>query len=180
VSRITQTSLALQRDVLESGFLLELFLRYPARIELWRTATPEVMRDVFKPGAVRKELASDRADRKTIYDSFCTYATHPTTKGSGLLTRDGFATTGPRLNQRHLQSCLGELTRNLPYFTVVSSQLLVEDIPSLKSDIDSLFGFLREWLPESLGFTPVAFDAADLAAWARLLWTSGQPPATTP
>jgi hypothetical protein len=171
-----QTSYAVQRDMVESGFLLELFLRKPELVVQWRGADAEKRRRQFHPKSVRDKLGSDRADRDRTYAAFCEYATHPTMEGSHLLEKGGVATAGPRLHPEHLRYCLGELTRNLSYFTVVSCQILKNDIPVLREDVDSLYGFLREWLYECLRLTMGAFDDAGLAEWARRLWPPQQPP----
>jgi hypothetical protein len=175
-----QTSLTLQRDMLETGFLLELFLREPDSIGLWRSASNDVLKDKFSPWKVRCALQRDGADRGTIYQKYCELASHPTMTGSFLLVRDGAANAGPKLDVGQLGHCLAQLSRNVSYFTVTSCKLLEEDIPALKSDSEELLGYLRNWVRECLGLTLVTFDEPSLAEWARGLWPKHLGPVATP
>lgn len=165
-----QSSLALQRDVLETGFLLEVFNRFPARIQDWRTLKGRAHWDVFRPQAVRDALQDDEADRTSIYHNFCVYASHVTRPGSHLLVQGQGATAGPRFDQKYLSDCVEEHARHLPYFTVVACRALRDTLPSLQEEIDSYLGFMLEWVNAAFRLGYSSFSTADLGKWARAVW----------
>jgi hypothetical protein len=164
-------SMSLQRDILETGFLLEHLARNRSEIRDWHFSTTEERRARFSPGRVRDVLNADGADRHPTYKALCEYATHPTTKGTLLLMiTDAVASAGPHLVPKNLQACIGELSRNVPYFTAVGCRLLLPDIPDLKDAAKEFFAFLRGWVKECYGMDLEDFDESHMAAWARRLW----------
>lgn len=79
-------ALAVQRDLLESTLLLQLFAVTPDAIGRWRTADArERLRD-FGAGAIAKALAARGVPtRYDVYTEFCELATHPSS-ASRILT----------------------------------------------------------------------------------------------
>lgn len=166
-----QCSMSLQRDILETGFLLEFFFRHPAEVEAWMSADRQTLLRNYKPKKIRSRLGEDGADRDRIYETFCEFATHPTTKGARMLLVDrDSAAAGPVLVPRSMQACIGELARNVPYFTVVACKLLVPQMPALEGDHQSLLVFLREWILECYKLQMSTFNDDSMAAWAKKLW----------
>jgi len=91
-----QGCMAVQRDTLETGFLLEFLLHDSSRCAAWCVSTraDRTGRGPFAPGTVRRQLNDDGADRDAIYTAFCEHASHPTLQGGRLLADDKAATVG--------------------------------------------------------------------------------------
>lgn len=110
-----QVSFSIQRDLLETGFLLDYFRTDKSLISEWRTCTKEERLKKFSPKKVRDKL--DKRDgftsgkREKDYRLFCEYASHPTHGGSRIFTKNGLAETGPFYDEKKLKSTLFELTK---------------------------------------------------------------------
>jgi hypothetical protein len=165
-----QGSLILQRDVLETGFLLDYFWSAPAATSKWRMASAKERKTEYSPRQVRIELENvDRVNRGPIYEAFCEHAAHPTPLKK-LTTIRGAEMVGPAFDQKKLFGCLGELARDVPYFAVVTGSILVQYSPALSSDLDAYKDFLRPWIEAGLGLRLHRFDRSDMATWAKALW----------
>jgi hypothetical protein len=81
LSGYVQNAAAIQRDILETGFLLNFFASFPEEVQRWRAAKEAERNKVFGPAAVRKRL--DERDgfkarqREADYKAFCQMASHP-------------------------------------------------------------------------------------------------------
>ena len=110
-----QISFSIQRDLLETGFLLDYLRIDKSLISEWRTCSREMRITRFSPKNVRDKL--DKRDgfktkkREKTYQLFCEYASHPTHGGSRLFTKDGLAETGPFYDEKKLKNALLELTK---------------------------------------------------------------------
>jgi len=77
-----QVSFTIQRDILETGFLLDYFLIDNTEIQNWKKCTKKERFKKFSPFKIRDEL--DKRDgfeskqRGQIYSNLCEYAAHPT------------------------------------------------------------------------------------------------------
>lgn len=118
-----QNALALQRDIIESGFLLEYLGAFPEQIAVWKSSDDEQRHTIFKPSAIRKALDNRKqvkgGKRGQIYKRLCEYASHPTYKGFKLVAPKGLGEIGPFYDEKYLAAVLGELVLRVPYFTLV-------------------------------------------------------------
>ena len=118
-----QNSVALQRDILETGFLLDYFSSNPSKISEWRSSSSKERFRKFKPKLVRDAL--DTRDgfktekRKEIYSMMCEYATHPSFPGIKLFSPVGGARIGAFFDATFLKSVLVELALRVPLSALV-------------------------------------------------------------
>lgn len=109
-------ALILERDVLESGFLLQFFKEYPDKIGLWRTADVRERMRVFSIGKISKKLdARGVRHRYDEYKEYCELAAHPTAQGrvlthSKVLERP---MVGPFFNEDTAKKVLLRITTNV-------------------------------------------------------------------
>lgn len=108
-----QVAAMVQRDVVETVFLVGYFRLKPEMVAVWRTADEKTRRDTFKPVAIR--IALDDAagkgvsKRKAIYSMFSTLAAHPTIESLAMLRPDGKdAAIGPYMEAQWLNALLAE------------------------------------------------------------------------
>jgi hypothetical protein len=115
ISGYYQISLSIQRDLLETGFLLDDLAGDKGPITEWRTCTREERLNKYSPKKVRDRL--DKRDgfktkkRAKTYHMFCEYASHPTHVGSKIIAKDGLAETGSFHDEKKLKNTLYELTK---------------------------------------------------------------------
>lgn len=118
-----QNSYALQRDLLETGYLLDYFSIDTTKISEWKYCSKKDRLNNFKQDTIRKAL--DKRDglvsgkRTKLYQTMCEYATHPTFLGFKLLAPNGFVKIGPFYNKKYLKSILQEFTLLFSYITSV-------------------------------------------------------------
>jgi hypothetical protein len=109
-------AMILQRDVLESGFLLQLFNEHPNKIAAWRTANAKERMKSFSIGGISKKLkASDVWNRYEEYTEYCELAAHPTAVGRVLTYRSDIrrATVGPFFEERTAKKVLLHIAINV-------------------------------------------------------------------
>ncbi len=110
-----QASFAIQRDLVETGFLLSYFGYKPEMVEKWRICTAAERKRLFAQATIRQAL--DHRDgfegqkRREFYQVFCESAAHPTYPGMRLLAPEKRVKLGPFLDNRYLRNCVWELTR---------------------------------------------------------------------
>jgi hypothetical protein len=144
-----QSSVMLQRDVLEIGFLLDYFLSDKAKIEEWKNSTPKERMEKFSPRLIRQALDNrdgfHGAKRRKIYKLMSEVATHPTYEGFKLLAQNGKVNLGPFFNAKYLKNLVHELALRLPYFTFIYIRHF-ENLPAafLKLQVEYL-AKIKEW-----------------------------------
>jgi hypothetical protein len=109
-------AMILQRDVLESGFLLQLFNERPDKIAVWRTANTKERMKSFSIGGISKTLkASDVWNRYEEYTEYCELAAHPTAKGRVLTYRSDIqrTTVGPFFEESTAKKLLIHIATNV-------------------------------------------------------------------
>lgn len=115
-----QASTLLQRDLLETGFLLDYFTTDKKLISVWvNKSKDKKTRNLFKPVVIREAL--DKRDqftgqkRRTAYDLYCELAGHPTYEGFRMLTPipGGEAHCGPFFEFTAMKAVLEELVKVL-------------------------------------------------------------------
>ena len=118
-----QSSVILQRDIVELGFLIDYFLSDKSKIEEWKNSSTKERMNKFSPAAVRKAL-DDRdgfqgKKRQEIYKLMSEVATHPTYAGFKLLAPKGKVHLGPFFDAKYLMHLIHELALRVPNFTVI-------------------------------------------------------------
>lgn len=118
-----QSSVMLQRDIIEIGFLLDYFLSDKSKIKEWENSSAKERRNKFSPLAVRKAL-DDRdgfqgRKRQEIYKLMSEMSTHPTYAGFKLLAPDGKVCIGPFFDPKYLKHLVHELALRVTNFTVI-------------------------------------------------------------
>jgi len=114
-----QTSAQIQRDLLETIFLLDYFKSDRTLISVWRSADKRVRTTQFAPVHVRTAL--DERDgfterkRKAAYDLLSELAAHPSHMGFRMLTPipGGDAHCGPFFEVTAMKAVLSELAKHL-------------------------------------------------------------------
>jgi len=118
-----QSSVIIQRDIVELGFLLDYFLSDKSKIKKWKDSSTKERMAQFSPASVRKAL-DDRdgfqgKKRQEIYKLMSEVATHPTYTGFKLLAPEGKVHLGPFFDAKYLKHLIHELALRVPNFTVI-------------------------------------------------------------
>lgn len=111
-----QIAAAIQRDVMEIVFLLDMFLRDRSKIKQWRESDRKTRREEFEPVKVRQFLDTldgfTERKREKAYKMFCEYAAHPTYAGFGLMgPKGGQPAIGPFFDVPLMKAVLVELAQ---------------------------------------------------------------------
>lgn len=150
-----QISLALQRDIIEAGLLLDYFDLDRTQIRRWREADNEERKKHFKQVKIRETLdARDgRAaeERRRIYEMYCEYAAHPTYAGNILLAPRGSGEIGPFFEEELLRHGLFELTRQSLWAATTYLALFFDLAPPLKELVDRFVHQTFEWFENNAG-----------------------------
>ncbi|WKL21553.1 hypothetical protein QYR00_07270 [Agrobacterium tumefaciens] len=112
-----QNSALILRDILETVFLLNLFVQDPPLIERWRLADKKERMAQFSPLKVREALDSrdgfTSKRRFEIYELFSELAGHPNMKSAWMMRpqKDGDAVIGPFMEATALEAVVSEMGR---------------------------------------------------------------------
>ncbi len=120
---------AIQRDLIESGLLVQRFMIRPSDIEVWRLASQKVR--IRKFGAATNRRFLEHQDYPNLYDKFsfyCEAASHPTPLGRVITEMDGRNWTGPHFNRILFEKVIRDMALN-----VVFGCDMVMDSPVLNS-----------------------------------------------
>ena len=150
-----QASAAIQRDILETGFLLDYFLSYPIKIEEWKNSSNEQRKKKFKPVDIR--IALDKRDefkeqkRMKAYQLLCELAAHPTAEGFKMVSPTGLGEVGPFFDKKYLEATIEELSVKVPLFAIIYLSHF-KNLPEefLKPRTDYLH-HLKKWAQKYLG-----------------------------
>ena len=168
-----QGSAFIQRDILETGFLLDYFTLDPSKISEWRDSNEKERSTNFKPVVIRIALdARDGAkqkEREKRYKLFCNAAAHPTYAGFQILAPDGKVKIGPFYNEKYLNAVLEELVMRLPLFTIKFTQLF-KDLPVefLKKQAQYLLNS-KPWMEKYLGYDSSQIDTDNIIQLIQLI-----------
>ncbi|MCS6860698.1 MAG: hypothetical protein NZT92_10310 [Abditibacteriales bacterium] len=150
-----QVSLALQRDIIEVGLLLDYFDFDRTQIRHWREADNEERKKHFKQVKIRETLdARDgqvAEERRRIYEMYCEYAAHPTYAGNILLAPRGLGEIGPFFEEELLRHGLFELTRQSLWAATNYLALFSHLSPPLKASVDRFIHQAFEWFENNVG-----------------------------
>lgn len=103
----------IQRDLIETIYLVNYFHICPETLPTWRVADRKRLQREFGPGVVRKALDKHgergKSKREEIYYKFCNLAGHPTKAGFDMLRpKGGDAIIGPFFDDAALCALLEE------------------------------------------------------------------------
>jgi hypothetical protein len=144
-----QIALAVVRDVFETVQLLDYLTTYPEKLKEWETADKKTRMSVFGPATIRKAL--DERDgfsaqqRKSYYDTFSEYASHPTAAGFLLVAPTGEGQMGPFFNANYLEVVVGDLVKFMVHgASIFSHSLETQDFALLQEKVHFLEA-IDEW-----------------------------------
>lgn len=168
-----QNSVILQRDILETGFLLDFFSIDQSKILDWKKSNNKERYNKYKPSSIRKAL-DDRdgfkgRKREQIYQRMCEYGAHPTYPGIKLVAPEGLAKIGPFFDAKYLRSLIGELAMRVPLFTLIYL-MHFKKLPSgfLKVQADFL-DKLKTWSQKYFNLDLSYVDINCIKEWVELL-----------
>lgn len=150
-----QASATIQRDILETGFLLDYFLSNQEKIEEWKKSTNKGRNQKFKPVIIREAL--DKRDgfkekkRMRAYQLLCEIAAHPTYPGFQMVSPKGLGELGPFFDKKYLKATIEELSLRVPLFVIIYLSHF-KKLPTdfLKARTDYLL-HLKSWAQKYLG-----------------------------
>lgn len=118
-----QVSVIIQRDILETGFLLDYFLTDKSKIQGWKTSSNKDRLKKYSPAVIRQAL--DQRDgfkgkqREQMYKLLCEYAAHPTYPGFKMVAPKGSGEIGPFFSAKYLKGTIEELSLRVPLFSII-------------------------------------------------------------
>jgi len=166
-----QSSVMIQRDILETGFLLDYFSIYPSKISDWSNCNSRDGRINYRPKVIRDELNERdgviKSKRDEIYKLMCELATHPTYRGFDLIAPKGLGETGPFFYLYFLISIIKELAKWVPLFTLIHLNHF-KKLP-LPSDLlvakNEFMDKLKIWAQEYINLDLSTIDTEKFKAW---------------
>jgi hypothetical protein len=130
-----QQALHQARDILEIGFLLDLFRTSPEKIVIWERSDRATRRKLFDPVKVRIALDERDGDsgkkREAEYNKLSELASHLTPRGFRMTTRGQFAEFGPFIDEPRLKAWLHEMVLRLGPSAVMYANHFPDADPSL-------------------------------------------------
>jgi hypothetical protein len=150
-----QVSLALQRDIIEEGFLLDFFDTDRAQIRRWREADNDDRKKHFKQVRIREILdkrdGQPSEERRRIYEMYCEYAAHPTFAGNILLAPRGSGEIGPFFDEALLRHGLFELARQSLWAATNYVALFSDLSPELNASVAAFVRKTFDWFQRNAG-----------------------------
>jgi len=141
-----QQSLALARDITETGFLIHYLTTTPLEMEVWRNSSEEERKKKFSPVKIR--IALDKAEgttelrRAKVYAETSELGAHASPRGFNLLRSDDAIMVGPFFEIIFLRLCVREIFMRLcPATHIITSYLndLPDDIQAFNLAFSMLF-----------------------------------------
>lgn len=164
-----QNSVMIQRDILETGFLLDYFSIYPSKISDWRNCNSRDRRINYGPGVIRDGLNERdgviKSKRDEIYKLMCEIATHPTFKGFDLIAPKSLAKPGPFFYSNFLIGIIKELAKWVPLFTYIYLQHFKNLQPDILNEQNKFLDKLRIWAQKYINLDLSIIDTVKLKAW---------------
>jgi hypothetical protein len=145
-----QPAFMIVRDLVETGFLIDLFGRDRSKITEWGTATDKDRRRKFSPVAVRDQL--DKLDgfaakkRQRAYADFSFAAAHPDPRGFSLISPENMTQIGPFPDKDRITAFLEELARHLPHAVALFLRHLPREHEGLRPITARFHGELAKWM----------------------------------
>jgi len=146
-----QISFSIQRDIFETGCLLDYFTSNPEKIKHWKKCSNDERQKFYRPVKIREYL--DKRDpfikneREKKYKILCEYASHPSYTGIKLLPPYGQLAKkiGPVFDEKLLRSCIEELTIWASCFTLIYSRLFKKIPHEFQKMRDDFSILLKAW-----------------------------------
>lgn len=168
-----QSSVILQRDILETGFLLDFFSIDHSKISDWKKSSRKERYNKYRPSIIRKALDErdgfKKRKREQIYQIVCEYAVHPTYPGIKLVAPKGLGKIGPFFHSKYLKSLIGELAMRVPLFTLIYLSHF-KRLPSSFLMVQADFlDKLKTWSQKYLKLNLNHIDTDRVKEWIKLL-----------
>ncbi len=168
-----QSSIVLQRDILETGFLLDYFRSEKSKIQDWKNSTNKERYKKYRPAVIRKFL-DDRdgfkgKKREQIYKLMCEYAAHPTFPGFKLVTPQGLGKLGPFFDAKYLLHTIEELALRVPHFTIIYLNHFNNLPPEFLKIRADYLALIKNWSQKYLKLDLSHIDTESIRQWAQLL-----------
>ena len=153
-----QISFSIQRDIFETGCLLDYFTSHPDKIKHWKQCSNKERQEFYRPVKIREALDKrdgfTQSERKEKYKILCEYASHPSYNAIKLLPPYGQLDKkiGPAFDEKLLRLCIEELTMLASCFTLIYSRLfkkIPHEFQKMRDDFSiSLKAWSNKYLPE--------------------------------
>jgi hypothetical protein len=175
-----QQSFTVQRHMVETGNLLDLFRTHKHELPEWLKYQDSLDTQGFGAQAVREKLNTRDGlpvgSRLLRYRVISNIATHPNAIGLRIVQHQGAWAVGPSFSEMAFKSALEELGWYLPYFTLVAT----ETLPGAKNCVPkeanvTYHKTLAAWQQRCHHATVRATGSACLTEYARLLWGRSSP-----
>lgn len=140
----------IQRDLLETVFLIAYLHLHPKKILNWRTADEKTRMKEFAPARLRITLDEHQGliekKREATYKLFCELAAHPTYMGFQMMAPEGLdARVGPFLDEPKLKALLEEHAK----LAIQAEEAFTVFFPTVTlADIENKLNFMEassEW-----------------------------------
>jgi hypothetical protein len=162
-----QPAAMIQRDLLETVFLIAYLHLYPEKILTWRTADGKTRLKEFAPVRIRIALDEHQGvikkKREAAYKLFCELAAHPTYKGFHMLAPEGLgARVGPFLDEPKLKALIEEHAR----LAIQAAEAFTVFFPTVTlADIENKLSFMEvssEWVQRYYNIPRAPLELAEL------------------
>ncbi len=162
-----QVAAMVQRDVIETISLVQIFRLKPELVVVWRTGDERTRRDTFKPWKVRKALddamGKGRSKRSAIYAMFSMLATHPTFEGLQLLCPNGKdAAVGPYMELKQLRALMEEHAKLALQSGMAFNVILPVDSIEARVMAHTMITAMMDWMERYHGSTFSTEDRASI------------------
>jgi hypothetical protein len=181
-----QQSFTVQRHMVETGNLLDLFRTDKLELQEWLKYQNSLNTQGFRPTTVMEKLDTrdglPDGSRLVRYRVISNLATHPNAIGLRIVQHQGAWAVGPSFNEMAFKSALEELGWYLPYFTLVAMETLPGAKDCVPEEANLTYHMtLASWQQRCHRTTVVATGPARLTEYAGLLWgRSGSDSASAP
>lgn len=146
-----QNAALIQRDILETVFLLDLFNSHRHLIERWRHADKQARMKEFSPVKVREQLdardGNTTKKRAEMYEMFSILAGHPNMNSTLMMRpqKDGDIFVGPFIEATALEAGIGEMGRLAVQFGESMAAFLPSDRPVFVETKSYFAGLKMQW-----------------------------------
>jgi hypothetical protein len=142
-----QCTTMIQRDILETGFLIDYFSKFRAEILKWKVCSEDERKKFFGPAKIRTKLDEwygfKSQKRKQAYQLLCSLASHPSFQGFKLISKNKLVRLGSFFDEKLLRETLEELVKRVPLITIhfIDFFEIPRDILFFEQKLD----FLKKW-----------------------------------
>lgn len=157
-----------QRDLVETIYLVNFFHAYPDKIAAWRMADRRQLINEFGPSAIRKALDAlvdkGKSRREEIYQKFSMIAGHPSKIGFDMLRPKGSdgAVLGPFMEASALQALLEEQGMLGPQAGLAFLLFLDDETSGAREAMHSFLVPMMRYAATHLGMSYTEDDIAEV------------------